>query len=40
MPNLDVVVRCPLVDSFRVRQVAGMFDIALPAEQTQPSNTS
>ena len=35
MPNLDVVVRCPLVDSFRVRQVAGMFDIALPAEQTQ-----
>ncbi|MCA9103045.1 MAG: ABC transporter ATP-binding protein [Planctomycetales bacterium] len=27
MPRLDVVVQCPLYDSFRVRQVAGMFDV-------------
>lgn len=27
MPRLDVVVSCPVYDSFRVRQVAGMFDV-------------
>jgi len=35
MPSLDVVVRCPLYDSFRVQQVAGMFDVPLAAEQTE-----
>lgn len=29
MPRIDVVVRTPVVDSFRVRQVAGMFDVPL-----------
>ncbi|MBX7164823.1 MAG: GNAT family N-acetyltransferase [Pirellulales bacterium] len=29
MPRLDVVVDCPVHDSFRVQQVAGMFDIPL-----------
>jgi GNAT superfamily N-acetyltransferase len=29
MPRLDVVVETPVVDSFRVRQVAGMFDVPL-----------
>jgi energy-coupling factor transporter ATP-binding protein EcfA2 len=27
MPRLDVTVSCPVFDSFRVRQVAGMFDV-------------
>ena len=27
MPRLDVVVSCQVYDSFRVRQVAGMFDV-------------
>jgi len=27
MPNLDVTVTCPVHDSFRVAQVAGMFDV-------------
>ena len=31
MPTVDAVVECPLHDSFRVRQVAGMFDVSLPA---------
>ena len=35
MPNIDVVVRCPVYDSFRVQQVAGMFDVPLAAEQTE-----
>jgi GNAT superfamily N-acetyltransferase len=35
MPSTDVVVRCPVHDSFRVRQVAGMFDLALSAEQVE-----
>ena len=35
MPRVDVVVRCPLYDSFRVQQVAGMFDVPLAAEQTE-----
>lgn len=29
MPRIDVVVSCPVADSFRVRQVAGMFDLPL-----------
>ena len=35
MPRVDVVVRCPLHDSFRVQQVAGMFDVPLAARQTE-----
>lgn len=27
MPCVDVVVSCPVIDSFRVRQVAGLFDV-------------
>lgn len=27
MPRIDVTVSCPVYDSFRVRQVAGMFDV-------------
>jgi len=29
MPNVDVQVECPVYDSFRVQQVAGMFDVPL-----------
>jgi len=29
MPNIDVQVECPVHDSFRVQQVAGMFDVPL-----------
>lgn len=29
MPSVDVVVSCPVHDSFRVQQVAGMFDVPL-----------
>lgn len=29
MPAVDVVVTCPVHDSFRVRQVAGLFDVPL-----------
>lgn len=29
MPTVDVVVECPIHDSFRVQQVAGMFDVPL-----------
>lgn len=29
MPSIDVVVECPVYDSFRVQQVAGMFDVPL-----------
>ena len=35
MPRVDVVVRCPVYDSFRVQQVAGMFDVPLGGEQTE-----
>jgi len=35
MSSLDVVVRCPVHDSFRVQQVSGMFDVPLSAEQTE-----
>ena len=30
MPIVDALVQCPLHDSFRVRQVAGIFDVTLP----------
>ncbi len=29
MPSADIVVECPVFDSFRVQQVAGMFDVPL-----------
>lgn len=29
MPRVDVVAECPVHDSFRVQQIAGMFDVAL-----------
>ena len=35
MPRVDVVVRCPMYDSFRVQQVAGMFDVPLADEHTE-----
>ena len=35
MPRVDVVVRSAVHDSFRVQQVAGMFDVAPAAEQTE-----
>jgi GNAT superfamily N-acetyltransferase len=30
MPQLEAVVECPVYDSFRVQQVAGLFDVPLP----------
>ncbi|MBX3411581.1 MAG: GNAT family N-acetyltransferase [Pirellulales bacterium] len=35
MPRLDVVVQCPVFDSFRVEQVAGMFDVPLAEKATE-----
>jgi hypothetical protein len=35
MPSLDVVVTCPVHDSFRVQQVAGMFDVPLAERATE-----
>ena len=35
MPSLDVVVSCPVHDSFRVQQVAGMFDVPLAEKATE-----
>jgi hypothetical protein len=29
MPTVNVTVQCPVYDSFRVQQVAGMFDVPL-----------
>ncbi len=29
MPTIDVQLECPVFDSFRVQQVAGMFDVPL-----------
>jgi energy-coupling factor transporter ATP-binding protein EcfA2 len=29
MSNIDITVSCPVYDSFRVQQVAGMFDVPL-----------
>ena len=30
--RIDTIVECPVHDSFRVRQVAGMFDVPLEAK--------
>ncbi len=35
MPSVDVVVSCPVYDSFRVQQVAGMFDVPLTAKASE-----
>jgi GNAT superfamily N-acetyltransferase len=35
MPTIDVIVTCPVHDSFRVQQVAGMFDVPLAAKATE-----
>ncbi len=35
MPSVDVVVECPVFDSFRVQQVAGMFDLPLGEKSTE-----
>ena len=35
MPSFDVVVSCPVHDSFRVQQVAGMFDVPLAEKATE-----
>jgi hypothetical protein len=32
MPRVDAVVECPIYDSFRVQQIAGMFDVPLAAK--------
>jgi GNAT superfamily N-acetyltransferase len=35
MPHLEVKVSCPVHDSFRVQQVAGMFDVPLTEKATE-----
>ena len=35
MPSIDAVVECPVYDSFRVQQVAGMFDVPLAERSTE-----
>ena len=35
MPTVDAVVSCPVHDSFRVQQVAGLFDVPLAARATE-----
>jgi GNAT superfamily N-acetyltransferase len=35
MPSFDVVVSCPIHDSFRVQQVAGMFDLPLEEKASE-----
>ena len=35
MPELEVTVDCPVYDSFRVQQVAGMFDVPLGERSTE-----
>jgi len=35
MPSADVVVSCPVYDSFRVQQVAGMFDLPVSSKSTE-----
>lgn len=35
MPDLEVTVDCPVYDSFRVQQVAGMFDVPLGERSTE-----
>ncbi len=35
MPTIDVKVDCPVYDSFRVQQIAGMFDVPLAARASE-----
>ena len=35
MPQLHVQLQCPIHDSFRVRQVAGMFDLPIESSATR-----
>jgi GNAT superfamily N-acetyltransferase len=35
MPTIDLTVSCPVHDSFRVQQVAGMFDVPLSDKSTE-----
>jgi GNAT superfamily N-acetyltransferase len=35
MPTVDVTVNCPVYDSFRVQQVAGMFDVPIAARASE-----
>ena len=35
MPQFDVAVSCPVFDSFRVQQVAGMFDVPIAERATE-----
>ena len=35
MPTVDVVVECPIHDSFRVQQIAGLFDVPVAARARQ-----
>ena len=35
MPKVEVAVQCPVFDSFRVQQVAGMFDVPLAEKLTE-----
>jgi ABC-type hemin transport system ATPase subunit len=35
MPTQEITVTCPVFDSFRVQQVAGMFDVPLAAKSTE-----
>jgi len=35
MPTFDVTVSCPVYDSFRVQQVAGLFDVPLAEKATE-----
>ena len=35
MPNVEIAVECPVYDSFRVQQVAGMFDVPLAEKATE-----
>ena len=38
MPRVTHSVECPVVDSFRVQQVAGMFDVPLAKKCRQTFN--
>ena len=35
MPHIDVTVTCPVFDSFRVQQVAGMFDVPVTSRASE-----
>jgi energy-coupling factor transporter ATP-binding protein EcfA2 len=35
MPSVDVTVSCPVFDSFRVQQIAGMFDVPLASRASE-----